>query len=76
MKNSTDKVCFYISDSLEKLPDLNKKLLATKAKPLTRSFVFREGAKQLIARMMMQVLDKEVRSESKTETSEGRSVPD
>ena len=52
LQGPKEKACFYIGDSLADLELLNDKLAAAKAKPVTQSFVFREGAKAFIKELI------------------------
>lgn len=50
---SGKKVCFNLGDSLKGLPKLNALLKKAKAPKVTQSYVFREGAKRIIAELIV-----------------------
>ena len=52
---SGQKVCLNIGDALKGFDPLNKKLAKAKLKKVSKSYVFREGAKRIIAELTTKV---------------------
>ena len=53
LKGEGTKVCFYTGDSLDKLDKLNALLKKAGSTRVTQSFIFREGAKELIETLLV-----------------------